>query len=121
MQSQCLGQPLLHTAQSALVWKALEHLLLFNDWFLQHKWASYMTEAVSAIAPCRRDSNEQVLSNQPHNNSLAQSILALATAPQTVSGIISVVEDKCRKVSTDGQAVGSTFPPTAPTALHGTA
>lgn len=33
-QSQCLGQALLHTAQSALVWKALEHLSLFNHWFL---------------------------------------------------------------------------------------
>lgn len=33
-QSQCLGQALLHTAQSTLVWKALEHLSLVNHWFL---------------------------------------------------------------------------------------
>lgn len=93
LQSQCLGQHLLHTAQSALVWKALEQLSLFNDLVLQHKWASYMTEAVSATAPCRRNSNEQVSSNQSHINSLGQSILALATAPQAVSSMISVVED----------------------------
>lgn len=93
LQSQCLGQHLLHAAQSALVWKALEQLSLFNDLVLQHKWASYMTEAVSATAPCRRDSNEQVSSNQSHTHSLAQSILALATAPQAVSSTISMVED----------------------------
>lgn len=125
LQSQCLGQTLLHTAQSAPFWKALEHLLLFNAWFLQHKRVSYVTEAVTATAPCRRDSNDQVSSNPPHINSLAQSILALATAPQAVIDLCcgghNESTSKCRKVSTDGQAVGSTYPSTAPTALHGTA
>lgn len=65
----------------------MENLSLFND----YKWVSYVTEAASATAPCRRESNEQVSSNQSHINSLARPILALAIA--LAGSMIPVLED----------------------------
>lgn len=67
----------------------MENLSLFND----YKWVSYVTEAASATAPCRSESNEQVSSNQSCIYSLARPILALAIAPQAAGSMIPVLED----------------------------